>query len=165
MSLGSLAPGSTTNKTLYLSAVNGTPGPRTIEMTVRAAPKPAANADLSLLPAPTESTCSTNIAVAAPVQARFENQVYGGRRRTAVSITDEWVDASEAILLSTLQASGPWDIEVESICLSADVSRLLLPHSRSLEADSLHLGLRDNARCICLSRIHGEGRCAAATDG
>lgn len=131
VSLGSLAPGSTIKKTLYLSAVNGIPGPRTIEMTVRAAPKPAADADLSLLPAPTESTCSTSTVVSAPVQARFELQVYRGRRRTPVSTTDEWVDASEAILLSTLQTSGPWDIEVESICLSADVSRLLLPHSKS----------------------------------
>ena len=49
-----------------------------------------------------------------------------------MSTTDEWVGASEAILLTTVQTSGPLDIEVESICLSADVSRLELPYSRGL---------------------------------
>lgn len=121
VSLGSLPPGSTTRKTLYLTATSGIPGTRTIEVTVRAAPKPATETDMSLLPAPTESTFSSTIAVAAPFTAHFETQVYKGRRRTPVSTTDEWVDASEAVLLSTLRANGPWNIEIGSICLLDNV--------------------------------------------
>ncbi|GAA5871782.1 hypothetical protein JCM3774_000298 [Rhodotorula dairenensis] len=120
VSLGSLTPGSITKKTLYLTAISGIPGPRTIEVTVRAAPKPAVETDMSLLPAPTEFTCSSTITVAAPFTAHFETEVYKGRRRTPVSSTDEWVEASEAVLLSTLRASGPWDLEVRSICLLED---------------------------------------------
>ncbi|GAA5980354.1 hypothetical protein JCM10908_001625 [Rhodotorula pacifica] len=132
ISLGSLPPGSTAKQTLSLSTFGGVSGPRTVELTVRASPKPAADTDISLLPAPTESTCTTTIAVVSPVHADFATQVYKTRRRTPISTTDEWVAASEAILLATLRASGPWDIEVESICLLADACGTTRVQSSSL---------------------------------
>jgi hypothetical protein len=75
----------------WVGASEASVGAGRSERSASAAGFGAARTVISIVRGPGIPLTSTSIAVAAPVQARFETQVYRGRRRTPVSTTDEWV--------------------------------------------------------------------------
>lgn len=127
--LGTLAPSASLSKTFILSTLGGLPGPRNIDVTIRAVPV-AADASTSsspLPPKPLETTRSLVLPVVSPVQASFSTQVLKRRRSNKallnLSEPSGWEGASAATMAASLRAVGPWDIEVQSIILCNEASR------------------------------------------
>ncbi|BGO96780.1 hypothetical protein NBRC10513v2_000716 [Rhodotorula toruloides] len=121
--LGTLAPSASLSKTFILSTLGGLPGPRNIDVTIRAVPVAAAASTSSspLPPKPLETTRSLVVPVVSPVQASFSTQVLKRRRSNKallnLSEPSGWEGASAATMAASLRAVGPWDIEVQSIIL------------------------------------------------
>ncbi|BGP28998.1 hypothetical protein JCM10296v2_000734 [Rhodotorula toruloides] len=124
--LGTLAPSASQSKTFILSTLGGLPGPRNIDVTIRAVPVAAAASTSSgpLPPKPLEATRSLVIPVVSPVQASFSTQVLKRRRPNKalldLSEPSGWEDASAATMAASLRAVGPWSVEVQSIVLRTE---------------------------------------------
>ncbi|GJN91753.1 hypothetical protein Rhopal_004776-T1 [Rhodotorula paludigena] len=125
--LGTVAPGSSLRKTFHLETLGGIPGPRNIDVTVRALPLDSpATPDLAatLPPTATEVTRALSVPAIRPIHASFDTQVYKRKRPvkplTDLSEPDGWEGASDAMVVAGLTAAGPWDIEVLGVYLHAD---------------------------------------------
>lgn len=122
VSLGVLTPSSTARKTLHLAASGRNVGQRVVQVTLRATPNPATGGDDALLPADTERSQQVTIPVIAAVTAQVDTQVFKRRRAARSTGVDEWALASDAMLVARLQPQGNSRLEIQTICLSAEVS-------------------------------------------
>ncbi|GAA6055585.1 hypothetical protein JCM3770_002500 [Rhodotorula araucariae] len=127
--LGTLAPGASLRKTFHLETIGGIPGPRNLDVTIRAVPIPpsaAPSPSSALLPSPTERTCSLAIAAIRPIHAAFDTHVLKKRKAVKplldLSEPDGWEAASEAVVVAGLTAAGPWEVEVVGVYLRAEES-------------------------------------------
>ncbi|GEM06476.1 glutathione transferase omega-1 [Rhodotorula toruloides] len=124
--LGTLAPSTSLSKTFVLSTLGGLPGPRNIDVTIRAVPIASADSTLSdpLPPKPLEVTRSLVVSVISPVQASFSTQVLKRRRPNKalldMSEPSGWEGASVAMMAASFRTVGPWGIEMQSIVLRTD---------------------------------------------
>ncbi|GAA6021829.1 hypothetical protein JCM8202_002832 [Rhodotorula sphaerocarpa] len=120
VSLGVLTPSSTARKTLHLAASGRNAGQRVVQVTLRATPNPATGGDDALLPAGTERSQRVTIPVIAAVTAQVDTQVFKRRRAARPTGVDEWALASDAMLVARLQPQGNSELEIQTVCLSAE---------------------------------------------
>ncbi|BGP36865.1 hypothetical protein JCM10449v2_000767 [Rhodotorula kratochvilovae] len=141
--LGTLAPGASLRKTFYLETLGGIPGPRNLDVTIRAVPVPPSSPpspSSALLPSPTECTRTLAIPAIRPIHAAFDTQVLKTRRAVKplldLSEPDGWEGASEAVVVAGLTAAGPWDVEVVGVYLRGEET----PSLRVVDSSLGYLG-------------------------
>lgn len=134
ISLGVLAPGQTSSKTIYLKT-SGLPGDRLLEFSLRVrAPEPDASSatpstmsDSRSTPAPAEIPQTLVVPAVHPLHCTFD-AVYRKKRRPLKPLMDMtepdgWEGACEMMLGAKIRAFGPSSIVIENVTLSCDVSQ------------------------------------------